>query len=249
MAGKNKILRWFRLYVGGYDVSGDGRSIGSLENKFGEVDFSGWSETVYNYLSDGRRKVGITGFSAHMNDATGGTITSLQDSPVAAAVTAVWGDGAEPAVGDLAYLLPPLQVSDTISFDAGASVFNADFQPDTAQYDTDYDSPMGVVLMPLTSIGATTNGTEVDLGADGAAGAVASLHITATSSGDFAFTIEHSDTGAWGGEEATLITFSSDGSAIGSEFGTASGAVEQYLRFVATRTAGTVSVVCAIAVN
>ena len=84
---------------------------------------------------------------------------------------------------------------------------------------------------------------------DAAAGAVANLHVTATSSGDYAFTIEHSNTAAWGGEEATLMTFSADGSSVVSEQQTASGAVQQYIRFVATRTAGTVSVFCALALN
>jgi len=70
------------------------------------------------------------------------------------------------------------------------------------------------------------------------------LHITATSSGNFAFTIEHSTNGsAW----ATLGTFTTTGGSVTSEYKSGAGTVNQYLRFVATRTAGTVSVACAIA--
>jgi len=250
MAGKNKILRWARMYVGGYDLSGDARhALGSLDNSFEELEFTGWSESCRNYLSNGRRTVGIRGFQAALNDTAGRSIDVLTATPAVVAVTLAIGDGAAPVVADLAYLMPPVQVQDAASFDAGVGIVTADFPFDASQYDVDYDEPWGKVLMPLTSITETTNGTAVDFAVAGATGAVATLHVTATASGDYAFIIQDSATGAFGGEETTLMTFAANGSAVVSEMQTVTGEVLQYCRLQATRTAGTVSVFCAIAVN
>lgn len=250
MAGKNKIITGVRLYVGGYNISNDVNGLGPLDYSVGEVELTGWGESHKSFLGDGQFAVGIRGIQAHLNDTTGQSLTALQSRPAASAATvAIGSGGAAPAAADLAYILPPIQISDPSSFSARAGQISGDLLADTSQVDANYKRPLGVVLYPLTSISATTDGTIVDLGAAGAAGCAANLHITATSSGDFAFTIEDSATGAWGGEETALLTFAADGSAIGSEFKTAAGAVLQYVRFVATRTAGTVSVFCALAVN
>ena len=250
MAGKNKLLKGARMYVGGYDLSGDQMGIGSLLNSFGEVDLTAWDETCKNYISDGVRQVGIRGFKAFMNDNTSKSMTSLKNNPAASVVTlAIGSGGSAPAASDMAYILPPVQVSDLASFESSVGILTADFIPDQSQYDADYGTPWGRVLYPLTSIGTTTTGTIVNFGAAGTTGYTAILQVTATSSGDFAFIIEQSATGSYGGEEDTLVTFSADGSAITSEFTAVSGAVKQYQRFKATRTAGTISVFCAIALN
>ena len=250
MAGKNKMLRWARLYAGGYDLSGDARhALGSLDNSFEELDYTGWSEACRNYLSGDRRTVGIRGFQAAMNDVAGRSIDVLTQTPAVVAVTLAIGDGAAPAAADLAYLMPPVQIADRASFDAGVGILTADFPFDASQYDADYDEPWGKVLMPLTALTETTSGTSVDFAVAGATGAVASLHITATASGNYAFIIQDSATGAFAGEETTLMTFAADGSAVTSEFQTVTGAVLRYCRFQATKTAGTVSMFCALAVN
>lgn len=250
MAGKNKILRWARLYAGGYDLSGDARhALGSLDNSFEELDFTGWSEECRNYLSAGRRTVGIRGFQAALNDIAGQSIDVLTATPAVVAVTLAIGDGAAPAAADMAYMLPPVQVKDAASFDAGVGIVTADFPFDASQLDANYNEPWGKVLLPLTALTDTTQGTAVDFGVAGATGAVATLHITVTAAGDYAFVIQDSATGAFGGEETTLITFVSDGSAVVSEFKTVAGAVLQHCRLVATKTAGTVSAFCSLAVN
>lgn len=249
-AGKNKLITGCRLYHGGYDLSGDVMGIGNILNSVGEVPLTGWSDTTKTALGDGQRTLGIMGFQCYMNDDTGKSATAIKAMPTATATGLFIGDaGAAPAANNIAYILPPLQLGDQSSFAGGAGIFTADFVPDQYQQSANYKTPWGRVLMPLTSISASTDGTVVNFGTDGAAGASAVLFVTATSSGDFAFVIEHSNTGVWGGEEATLITFSIDGSAVNSDFGTASGAIQQYVRLAATRTAGTVSVACAIALN
>lgn len=250
MAGKDKIITGVRLYVGGYNISNDVTGIAQLLYSVGGAELTGWADSVHQFLGDGQLEAGIRGIEAHLNDATGASLSALKGSPAGNAVTvAIGGGGAAPAAADLAYIVPPIQVGDSVSFSNRSGRITGDMLPDASQVDANYKRPLGKLLYPLTSISATTDGTIVDFAVAGTTGCSATLHVTATSSGNFAFTIEHSDTGAWGGEETTLLTFAANGSAITSEFKTASGTVNQYVRFVATRTAGTVSVLCALAVN
>ena len=39
--GKNKLLRFCRAYFGGYDLSGDSRTFGALNNSVGEIEIGG----------------------------------------------------------------------------------------------------------------------------------------------------------------------------------------------------------------
>ena len=76
-SGKDKTLKCMRLHVGGYDLSGDARTFGTLDSTFWRADTTGWDESVYNFLSDGRRQVGISGLQVLMNDDTARAIRSL----------------------------------------------------------------------------------------------------------------------------------------------------------------------------
>ena len=248
MADKNKILTGLRCYLDGYNISGDTRSVDSLDSTTGEVDLTGDSDTVRNYLSDMVINVGVRGYKALMNDtATTGGFTLLQDPETGHEVSILLGSaGAAPAVADPAYLLGAVQLSDQLAIDGAAAVVQTDFIPDAGV--TNY-KPWGVVLSPETSMSATTNRASVNHGGATTNGYSANLHITASGGGTWAFTIEGSTTGAFGGEETTLHTFTANGSAITSEHGTGTGTVKQYLRFRAVRTSSTVTAVCVLARN
>ncbi len=248
-AGKNKLQRFMRLYCGGYDLSGDARVLSSLDNKFAWVDLTGWSDAIRAGLADGQRQVGVRGFQALLNDAAAGAFTALKNADNTQIVSVALGSGTEPAVSDPAYLLASAQISDNAGWDGRAAAINADFVPDAAQANANAVRPWGKVLLPLTALAATTNGTAINNGAASTAGAHAQLHVLATAAGNFAFTLEHSTTGAFAGEEATLMTFTANGSAITAERQVAAGTVNQYVRFRAVRTGGTCSVVCTFARN
>ena len=245
MAGKNKTLRWMRLFVGGYDLSGDARTFDRLENGFAEADLTGWSEGVRNFLAGDARATGVRGFQAILNDATTGALTLLkQTAPTNRVLSMLFGGGAEPAIADPAYLLGAVQMGDVAALDGLTPVLAADFLPEQGQFSDNSRNPFGVVLSPATSLSATTNQASVDHGASSANGGHANLHITASSGGTWAFKIEHStNDSAW----STLISFTLTGSALASERLTVSGTVNRYTRFVATRTGGTVTPVCAFA--
>jgi hypothetical protein len=244
--GKNKLARFTRLYYGGYDLSGDQRKFDVLVNEFDSVDMTGEKEAVENFLSNKRRKVGVTGYQALLNDAAGGASAVLKSAPNTGIVSVYLGGGGAPAAGDMAYLLPAVQLADTTEFNEGKGIFSTDFKPDAAQMSSLVDTPIGVVLMPKAALTETTTGSTVDNLVGTTAGGRANLHVFVSSGGTWAFTVEHkTDVGVW----ATLLTFVVTGNSVTAEQKTASGTVNRNLRFVATRTSGTCTIACGFARN
>ncbi len=245
-AGKNKLLRWTRIYVGGYDLSGDARSFGSLDNGYEEADMTGWSEAQRNVLAAGGRMVGIRAFQALMNDLAGQSLPILQNAGVVERVSLHLGSLAEPAIGDPAYLMPAVQMGDRVTWDGGAAALQGDFLPQGGIASPNIDQPWGHVLYPKTALAATTNGASINNGAASTKGGYALLHILASSGGSWTFKVQHSTNDvAW----VDLITFTANGSTITSELGSVAGTINQYARFQATRVSGTVTVLCSFARN
>lgn len=246
-SGKDKLMRYTRLYFGGYDLSGDSRNFGAATQTHPAVNMTGWSSAGEQYLAD-RPTIGITGYQALMNDtATTGAFSILKATPQSAYVSMLFGGGGEPEIGDPAYLLGALQPSHAINNDGGALVVDADFALSAATMDAYAAAPAGYVLSPATSLSSTTTQISVDLYVNSTAltnGAQAILHVTASSGGTWAMIIEHSTDDS---SYATLMTFSSNGSAITSERQTASGTIRRYVRFKATRTSGTITPVVVFA--
>lgn len=247
MAGKNKVRRWMRALVGGYDLSGDSRTFQSLDNKVDFVDLTGWNQSVHSGLSDGQREIGVKGFQALLNDSASRAFAVLKDAAQNYPVSVLFGGGAEPALGDPAYLIAAVQALSTVGLDGKAPVIQADFLPDAPHYvDGAVDNPLGVVLAGAVSLSATTTGVSIDQGAASTAGAHANLHVLASSGGTWALIIEHStDDSSW----STLMTFSSTGAAVGAEQQTVTGTVNRYVRYKATRTSGTLTPVITFARN
>lgn len=247
-AGKNKLTRFARMYVGGYDLSGSTRTVGSLDNMFEGVDLTGWSQLVRNEIADKVRQVGIRGYQALMDDtASSGSFSVLKDGNNSYAASLLMGGGAAPAVGDPAYHIPAVQMTDLAGWDGKAAAITADFIPLQSQFSGSYyDNPFGVVLEYDQSLSSTTNETSVDNGASSSSGGSAVLQVIASSGGTWVLKVQHStDNAAW----SDLITFSANGSAIATEFSSVTGTVNRYLRFQATRTTGTLTAICTFARN
>lgn len=242
---KDKLLRGCRLYHGGYDLSCDSRTFGTLENTCGEIDNWGWCETHGNYLAD-RRMVGIMGYQAMMNDTAGRSLPVLSAQGTAAMSMLIGDAGAVPAVGDLAYLLPAIELGEIASIDGGLVMLSGDFRYDAAQYSAYYENPWGVVLHPATSLSSTTNGTSVDNVASSANGGFGIVHVTASDGGEWEFKIQDSANDA---DWSDLITFTIIGDAVEAEGLGVTGTVDQYVRAVATRTSGTVTPIITFARN
>lgn len=248
-SGKDKVTRWTRLYLAGYDLSGDSRTFGSADNSYAEVDMTGWSEAVRNYLADGHLVTGLRGYQALMNDAAGRAYDRLKNANTTHNLSLCFGGGGEPATGDPAYHLPSIQMLTTANIDSSAAVLTADFLPNATQYTASAANPLGVVLQGPTALSATVtagSANSVDNGASTAAGWSAILQVISTASGNFEFKIRHSadDT-----SYADLGTFTANGSAVTSELLTGTGTVNRYIALNAARTAGTVTVVVTFARN
>ncbi len=224
--------RWMRFICDEFDLSGDSRTIGTMGITYAEDDVTGQSNGVHNFTLgiptaalSGYQSVFATDGSARSYDALAAVETRIVSVPI--------GIKAAPAVGDPAFL----HYADQSSFThdgAGPVLITANL-PRGTDY-IDLERVWGVTLAAGTSISATTNYSSVDNGASTTNGLKAFLHVTTTSSGNWSLVIQDSaNDSVW----ADLITFSSDGSAITAEVGEASGTVDRYLRFQATRTAGT----------
>lgn len=236
---KDKLLRGTRLYFGGYDLSCDSRTIATLENSTAEVDTSGWCETHGNYLSDKLRQVGVFGYQAIANDTSGRSHARLKTAPNSGVLSVPIGTaGAVPAIGDMSYLLPAIQMGDPVSFDGGILVITADFRYEASQSDTNYDNPFGVVLHGATSLSDTTDASSVDNGASSANGGYGIAHVTVSSGGTWALKIQDSANDA---DWSDLITFTITGDAVEAEGIGVAGTIDRYLRFQATRTSGSLT--------
>lgn len=244
-SGKDKTLKHMRLHVGGYDLSGDARTFGTLDSTFGEADTTGWDESVYNFLSDGRRQVGISGLQVLMNDDTARGYTVLSAGATAYPTTIFFGGGGVPAVPDPAYILPGLQMSGNASLDGAIFALNADMRFLATSYGAGSGNPHAVTLSYGAKT-ATTTGTSHDNGAASTAGWSAILHITASSGGTWQFKLQHSTDDS---SFSDLATFSANGSIVTAEYASGSGTVNRYVRLVETRTSGTVTTSCAFARN
>jgi len=242
--GKNKLMKYARVYTGGYNISGDAQAVGSLGLGFGEVDMTGWSNSSMQFLTDKYLNAGIEGFQAHMNDtASSGSLANLQNPSAGQEVSFLFGGNAEPDYGDPAYFLAGSQMSANVTFNAGATILNATWRADTVDYN---EWPIGIVLSPETARSATFQGTSHNNGGASANGWHAILHVIASSGGTWSFVVRHStDDAAF----SDLGTFTADGSAITSEHLGGTGTVNQYVRLEGNRTAGTVTVVCVFARN
>jgi len=134
MAGKNKIETGFRFNWDTKDLSGDlipGSCTGGGK-VLDEVDLTGVSETVRNYLA-GHASAPISA-RFHLNDASNRAFNVLKDDHgVAATMTLQWGSaGAAPTTGDPEWEGTYVSLGFSLSFDAGRAVMDCTFQPSGA---------------------------------------------------------------------------------------------------------------------
>jgi hypothetical protein len=242
--GKNKIINHCRLYVGGYDLSGDSRTFDRCEYGIGQIDTTGWSDEIATALSDGMWKFGVYGYQAFMDDAAGKSSAILGAAPTSTQLVLAFGGGAAPVAGDLSYLMGTTILSSQAGFSDKIGVYQTDFASGTDMSGTYIKQPFGRLLYPKTDLTDTANGSSVDHGAATAAGGFAVLQVF-TATGVYALKVQHSANNA---DWSDLITFTKTGAAVGSELKqTSSGTVYQYLRFQATKTSGTITAACAFA--
>ena len=249
-SGKDKLLRYARLYVDGYDLSGDALSFSSLDNNEEEVPLTAWSDPTEYFTITGRKVMGISGLMVFMNPDTGRAFDQLKNTPLQRFLSFGFGGAGAPEIGDPAYLMPGLTLSDAISVDNNRVMLSVDgVRLDSARFDAYAGYPLGYVLNEASQKSDTWNGGSIDFAAAQVTpnvGSQAILHVLEASVTTWTFKVQHStDDSGW----ADLLTFTANGSAITAERQSAATLVNRFVRFQGTRVggAGTTTVVCTFA--
>lgn len=169
-----------RVYVGGYDLSGFGRSIGPLELTHDEADETVWTDAVKGYLRN-HAHANVGTLNAVLEDtATTGSAAVLNAPGGKRVVTAVIGFNAAPAAGDMAFAGEFLQKAYQVTEDGGAVTISAEF----AGWASDavslaHGAPFGALLHANAAATGANSSAGLDFGAATAKGGFLVYHVLA----------------------------------------------------------------------
>jgi hypothetical protein len=219
-----------QVLVDGYDLTGDHNKI-VIEDKRKMHVIEAFGDAVEKCIP-GQRQPKLQ-HSGYFNPESGRSHPVLNGVIVTGVVSVLVGQNADPSVGDPMYnLLTQQEMYQTNAQFGEVLPFSANFNPRSG-----LNSGWGVALAVPVSFTNTTNGGSVDNGSASNDGGLAFLHILQAAGTDtYSIVVEGSTTGAFGGEETIVGTFTLDASAIGSEQLVLTGTIPRYLRFKATRT-------------
>lgn len=241
--------RFCRMLLGGYNLSGDARTLGSVGVTYDTDDIQGWSDTLMQYVM-GHGVVSFGPFEASFSNtaaATGPTdpgshivIPALIGTESTIATFAV-GIREAPTIGAPAFSHRCVPRDYTAPVANGAVRINADFSTASSTQSSNAKR-WGQLLAVGTSVSSTTNNGSLDNGASSSSGGIAVLHLTqsagAMGSNSWVIKVQHSaNDSTW----ADLVTFSATGAAVAAEWDdtSATSTVNRYLRAQATKSAGT----------
>ena len=219
-----------QVLVHGYELTADSNRI-SIADMRDMHDVTAFSDTAHKFIPG--QTASRLKHAGYMEAGAARSHPVLKGGALAGVISILLGQNTAPAVGDPVYSLGALQNTYQTLPEAGKVVpFTARFAGGDA-----YGGFWATVLTPPLAFTTSTNGSALDGGAATAQGGMGTLHVlTAAASDTYAFTIEGSATGAFTGEQTTLLTFALDSSARSSERAGVSGAIPRWLRWKAVRT-------------
>jgi len=144
MAGRTN-SKWTRVYIDGYDLSGDSRAIGPCAATYDEPDLTGFSHAVKGILP-GHAMWSLGTYNGVFNStATTGIHSVLSTAGGMRTVMVAQGMRAEPAAGDFVYAGEFEQTGYQV--DPSGVYVNIPFANSSARATTLlYDNPFGVLL-------------------------------------------------------------------------------------------------------
>lgn len=245
-SGKDKLQKYLRCYIAGYDLSGDGVTFGEAGNAYEEVDLTGWDEDLKTF-SGGQRTGGLSGLQMIMNATANRSHDRLKAPNQEQDLTLFFGGGGAPAIGDPAFLLPGNFISSEVNLTGGKPLYTGEFwlKPGVSNY----LNPMGRTVWFQTNITAAVDGDSIDWGTDlpKTNGAYAIIQVYSAGTGALSMAIEHSTDDS---SFSTLMSFTIDGTAVETEYISTASTVNQYTRFsVLSGTSTGCNLVCALAIN
>lgn len=219
-----------QVLVNGYELTADSNRI-SFSDVRDMHDVTAFSDVAHKFIpGQTNSKLEHAGY---MDAGAARSHPVLKGVAMSGAVSVYLGQNAAPVMGDPVYSISALQNAYNTLPEVGKYVpFIARFAGSGG-----YGGLWGVALAVPVSFTNTTNGSALDNGASTLNGGLGALHIlTAAASDTYSITVEGSTTGAFGGEQTTVLTFTLNGSALGSQHQTVGGAIPRYLRWRAVRT-------------
>lgn len=197
MAGRTN-SKWLRVYVDGYDLSGDARAIGPLALTYDEADLTGLSNAIKGYLP-GHAQVSAGTLNAVLdNTATTGIHEVLSTAGGARTIMVAIGMRAEPAQGDPVFM-GEFEQSGYGKETSGGVYVNIPFESSSSRASViAYDNPFGVLLKAKAAVTAVNSSTGVDdYGASTAFGGYMTYHVFA-GNGTATIKVQHASTNSDG---------------------------------------------------
>ncbi len=176
MTGNRTTERWMRAYMGGYDVSGYGRSAGPLEWKYDEAEFAGWGDAVKGRLPTWC-EITPTALNAYFDHTTNGLHDISKAAGLPWVTSFLVGMNAEPVQGDEVYCGRFQQLGYQAQEDGGAITVTLPFVGADASNQIGYDKPWGNLLHVLGAETAANTAIGVDGLAASAFGGYMVYHV------------------------------------------------------------------------
>jgi len=153
--------KWTRVYIGGYDLSGNARQIGPLALTYDEADMTTLADEVKCVLP-AHAQVSLGTLNAVLDNSTSGIHTVLSSPGQMQCVMVAIGMAAEPAQGNPVFV-GEFEQSGYNSEQSGGVYVSAPFESSSVRGNVvEYENPFGVLLRPKTATTATNNATGVD---------------------------------------------------------------------------------------
>lgn len=195
MATGRTVDKWKRVYVGGYDFSGQARSAGPLELTYDAAKLTALSDPINGYLPNHPQcNIGAIN-SVFDNTATTGIHNRLATAGTKRTVSVAQGIRAVPGLGDPVFAGEFTQGEYTVAEDGGGVVVNLPFQGWAGDATTLLlANPWGVLLNANTARTAVNASTGVDLiNVSTAGGGYMVYQVTASSSAAHTATLKVQD--------------------------------------------------------
>ncbi|MBL8162625.1 MAG: hypothetical protein JNJ61_11615 [Anaerolineae bacterium] len=217
-----------QVLVDGYELTGDVNRLG-IADAYDMHDVTAFADAVHAFIP-GVRRIAVDHFG-YLNTAAAKSHPVLKGISIYGVVSVFLGQNASPAVGDPVYSMQTRQTAYTTLPEIEKYV------PFTAQFAAvGFADGWGIALAAPTSFTNTTTGAAQDNGASSSKGAAAFLHVLQASASDtYTIIIEGSSTGAFAGEQTTVMTFTLNGTVLDSERVSNGGTIPRYVRWKATR--------------
>lgn len=231
-----------RVMVGGFELTGDHNRI-HIDDAYEMLAVTTFGDAVKKFIP-GQRQARMQ-HTGYMNATVGRSHPVLSGLTINGAVSVCIGQNTAPAAGDPVFSLLTEQGRYRVQPQISQVIpFNADFA------NRGVTCGWGRALALTASFTNTANGSSLDNGAATTAGGAAVLHLlTAAATDRYSMLVQGSTTGAFGGEETTVATFTLNAAALGSELSAITGTIPRYTRWRAVRTSGAAGNTVQIAVN